>query len=112
MKAILLKPLFSLKLELKEELIFSEAYLDAVVKKALTLNTGATSLDEIVEESTEMAQWEILIHPKKYKYLFLDERCVWSNLDCYLEDQEGNKISLREENDSEMSMKRKLNSKK
>ncbi len=53
LKAILLKPLFSLKLELKEELIFSEAYLDAVVKKALTLNTGATSLDEIVEESTE-----------------------------------------------------------
>ncbi len=42
------------------DLKYENDYLDAIVKKALALGTGARSLKEIVEQSLRIAEWQII----------------------------------------------------
>ena len=55
----------------KVELTWEDEFIENVAKKAIELGTGARSLKNIIEKSLEVARWEILINPEKYKKLEL-----------------------------------------
>lgn len=77
------------------ELRWTEGYIDAIIEKALTLKTGARSLDSAVEESIMDARYEALANPDKYKAIILKKRTVSNSLDCDLMDKDGNTVNLK-----------------
>ena len=58
---------------------YDDDYIEMIAKKAIKLKTGARSLANIVEESLENAQWEILLNPDKYRQLILTKETMHDN---------------------------------
>jgi ATP-dependent Clp protease ATP-binding subunit ClpX len=89
----------SVKKKLKKlgvDLQWSEDYLDEVIKKALTLKTGARSLKSTIDLSVKKVLWEVLTHPHKYSTVILTDKTVIDNLDCDLITSKGNALNLRD----------------
>ncbi len=98
-------------MKLNISLSWDDAYIDAVVKKALQLKTGARSLKNIVEYSIKVARWEALVNLDKYREIRLNSNTPFDNTDVYIIDKEGNEILLKEisvDNNESLKLAKKL----
>ncbi|MEG2832282.1 MAG: AAA family ATPase [Bacilli bacterium] len=65
---------------------FTTGYIDAIVKEALRLKTGARSLKYVVTKSIERVAFELSMHPFEYKAIILTEKTVKDNTEFQLID--------------------------
>ncbi len=118
LKAILSRPLIS-PITVKWGLFSKEGVtlyceedcLEAIASKAIESKSGVRALNSIVEEIVQEAYWEVLMNPKVYKTVILNEETVYDSEACLLEDGSGTIKSLREWRLPHAEMKLELNKK-